>query len=178
MAGKTITHVVRDLGRAERLRSALLLTDAQLLERFTIHQDEAAFEALLHRHVPLVLGVCRRLLSDLHDVEDAFQATFLILTRKAGGIGQRALLGNWLYGVAYKVAAKARRTALRRRRREMPQADLAPVPDREHALEPDLAPLLHEDVREMPQVFCREQFITLSLSYTSTKSSPVIPKNG
>src|SRR5262249_45819163 len=144
MAGKTITDVVRDLGRDERLRFALLLTDAQLLERFATHRDEAAFEGLLHRYGPLVFGGCRRLLPDLHDVEDAFQATFLILTRKAGGISQRALLSNWLYGVAYKVAAKARKTALRRRGRETPQADLAALPDREQAVEPDLAPLLHE----------------------------------
>src|SRR6516225_7843406 len=150
MAGKTITDVVRDLGRAEHLRSALLLTDAQLLERFAAQRDEEAFEAILYRHGPLVFGVCRRLLPDLHDVEDAFQATFLILTRKAAGISQRALLGNWLYGVAYKVAAKARMTALRRRGRETPQADLAVLPDGEHAVEPDLAPLLHEELQRLP----------------------------
>ena len=150
MAGKTITDVVRDLGRAEHLWSALLLTDAQLLERFAAQRDEAAFEAILYRHGPLVFGVCRRLLPDLHDVEDAFQATFLILTRKAAGIGQRALLGNWLYGVAYKVAAKARMSALRRRGRETPQADLAVLPDGEHAVEPDLAPLLHEELQRLP----------------------------
>jgi DNA-directed RNA polymerase specialized sigma24 family protein len=82
--GKTITDVVRDLGRAGRLQAALTLSDAQLLEQFALQRDEAAFEALVHRHGPLVFGVCRRLLFDAHDAEDAFQATFLILARKAG----------------------------------------------------------------------------------------------
>src|SRR5262245_9034022 len=118
MAGKTITDVVRDLGRLAKLRADLALPDAQLLERYVVQRDEAAFEALLHRHGPLVFGVCRRLLFDPHDVEDAFQATFLILARKAGDIGRRALLGNWLYGVAFRVASRARKTSLRRHARE------------------------------------------------------------
>src|SRR5437879_3423648 len=131
MAGKTILDVVRDLGRAERLRSALILTDTQLLERFALQRDEAAFEALLHRHGPLVFGVCRRLLGDAHEVEDTFQATFLILARKAGGIGRRELLSNWLYGVAYKVAARARKTSRRRHTRESSDVDMDALPKRE-----------------------------------------------
>jgi RNA polymerase sigma factor (sigma-70 family) len=153
MAGKTLADVVRDIGRAERLRSVLVLTDAQLLERFALHRDEAAFEALLYRHGPLVFGVCRRLLFDPHDAEDAFQATFLVLARKAGAVGRRALLGNWLYGVAYRVAARARKTTLRRRGRENADADLAGVPDREPPAEPDLSPLLHEELQRLPDKY-------------------------
>jgi hypothetical protein len=90
--GKTLTDVVRDLGRAGRLQAALAMSDDQLLERFALQREEAAFEAILHRHGPMVLGVCRRLLRDAHEADDAFQATFLVLARKAGGIGRRSLL--------------------------------------------------------------------------------------
>jgi RNA polymerase sigma factor (sigma-70 family) len=153
MADETIPNVVRDLGRAERLRSALILTDSQLLDQFALQQDETAFEALLHRHGRLVFGVCRRLLGDVHDAEDAFQATFLILARKAGGLSRRELLGNWLYGVAYKVAARARKTAIRRRLRERTDADLAEIPNRLPPAESDLAPLLHEEIQRLPNKY-------------------------
>src|ERR1700758_3394133 len=86
-------------------------TEGELLERFVAGRDEAAFEALVARHGPMVLGVCRQLLRDPNDVDDAFQATFLVLVRKAGTLGRRDLLGNWLYGVAYRVALRARSLA-------------------------------------------------------------------
>ena len=73
------------------------LTDAQLLERFVAERDEAAFEVLVWRHGPLVYNVCRRVLGHADDVEDAFQATFLALVRKAAAIRNRAALGGWLY---------------------------------------------------------------------------------
>src|SRR5918998_1195423 len=75
-----------------------------LLERFVSRRDEAAFEALIARFGPMVLGICRRMLDDPQDVEDAFQATFLVLVRKAGSLRDRDLLANWLYGVAHRVA--------------------------------------------------------------------------
>ena len=78
--------------------------DARLLEAFVTGSEEAAFAELLRRHGPLVLGVCRRLLRDPHDAEDAFQATFLVLIRKARSIGSREKLAGWLYGVARRVA--------------------------------------------------------------------------
>ena len=77
--------------------------------------DEATFEAILERHGPIVLGVCRRWLTESHDVEDAFQATFLILVKQAGTIRDRDVLGTWLYRVAHRVAARARIEARRRR---------------------------------------------------------------
>jgi RNA polymerase sigma factor (sigma-70 family) len=94
------------------------LADHQLLERFATHRDEAAFTALVERHGPMVLRVCRRVLQDGHAAEDAFQATFLVLVRKAGSLRRRELVGNWLYGVAYRVAARARVEAAKRRDRE------------------------------------------------------------
>jgi RNA polymerase sigma factor (sigma-70 family) len=89
-------------------------TDRQLLERFARFRDEAAFAALVERHGPMVLNVCSRVLKDRHQAEDAFQATFLVLVRKAGAVGQPELLGNWLYGVAYRIAVKARARAAKR----------------------------------------------------------------
>ena len=90
------------------------LTEGELLERFVRGHDESAFEALIARHGPMVLGVCRQLLRDPNDVDDAFQATFLVLVRKAGTLRRHDLLGNWLYGVAYRVATRARVLAARR----------------------------------------------------------------
>jgi zinc protease len=94
------------------------LSEAQLLERILIHRDESAFEAILHRHGPMVLGVCRRILDDPHDVADAFQTTFLILVKKARSIRQRDVLGTWLYGVARRVAVRAQVNTRKRRARE------------------------------------------------------------
>jgi RNA polymerase sigma factor (sigma-70 family) len=128
-------------------------TDRQLLERFTRQQDEAAFTALVRRHGPMVLGVCRRVLDNAHDAEDAFQATFLVLVRRASSIGRPDLLANWLYGVAYRTAKKARANALRRRAHErlaalMPRAE--PLVD---AAWQDLRTLLDEELHRLPDKY-------------------------
>jgi RNA polymerase sigma factor (sigma-70 family) len=99
--------------------------DAQLLAAVLTQKDEAAFEALVKRHGPMVLGVCRRVLKDPHDAEDAFQATFLVLIRKAAAIAKRELLGNWLYGVAYRAALKMKHAKATRRFKER-QVDRLP----------------------------------------------------
>ncbi len=87
----------------------------RLLARVVSSREEPALEALVERHGPMVLGVCRRLLASPHDVDDAFQATFLILVRKARTLGDRHRLGPWLHGVAYRVATLTRTDAARRR---------------------------------------------------------------
>jgi RNA polymerase sigma factor (sigma-70 family) len=98
--------------------------DQRLLEHFVRRGDEEAFASLVRRHGPMVLAVCRRLLADPHDAEDAFQATFLVLVRKASSVGRPERLGNWLYGVAYRVAVKLRSQNARRHRREQPFVDV------------------------------------------------------
>lgn len=102
-------------------------SEAELLRRFARSRDEAAFEALLARHGPMVLGVCRRILGDGHAVDDAFQAVFLILVKKAGSIRDGGRLGPWLHGVARRVATRARGRAARRRAVERPVAEEADV---------------------------------------------------
>src|SRR5580698_9433679 len=93
-------------------------SDGELLDRFVERREAAVFEAITYRHGPMVWGVCRRVLRDHHDAEDAFQATFLVLTRKAASVMPREKLGNWLYGVAFQTAMKARATRAKRRVRE------------------------------------------------------------
>src|SRR6516225_9748530 len=113
-----MADVLQHFRKAALRRDGAGLTDGQLLERFLANQDEAAFEALVRRHGPMVLGVCRRVLRDSHDAEDAFQATFLVLARKAASVSPRERVGNWLYGVAHTTAVRARATNARRRLRE------------------------------------------------------------
>ena len=116
--------VLRHLRQAALLTRAEGPVDADLLEAFLSRRDEAAFEALLRRHGPMVLGVCRRVLGNRHDAEDAFQATFLVLVRKGTTIRPRELVGNWLWGVAYRTSLKARAMNAKRRTKER-EAQLA-----------------------------------------------------
>src|SRR5712691_3159107 len=90
------------------------LTDLELLQRFAHHKDEAAFAALVERHGPMVHGVCRRVLRRAEDAEDAFQATFLVLARKAAAVAWQESVDRWLYQVAYRLAAEARTRNARR----------------------------------------------------------------
>jgi RNA polymerase sigma-70 factor (ECF subfamily) len=126
-------------------------SDGLLLERFVAGGDERAFEALLRRHGPMVLGVCRRILGDAHDAEDAFQATFLVLARRASAVVPREAVGGWLHGVAQRTASKARGAAARRRVREVPLADVPhPAAPPERGC-PDLAALLDRELSRLPE---------------------------
>jgi RNA polymerase sigma factor (sigma-70 family) len=126
-------------------------TDAQLLERFATGHEEAAFTTLVKRHGPMVLGVCRRVLPSAHDAEDAFQATFLILVRKAATISQGAALGAWLHQVALRTALRARAHQLSRRQHER-RADPMHQPDFVAAMVwRDLQPVLDEEVGRLPE---------------------------
>ncbi|AMV38070.1 RNA polymerase sigma factor [Planctomyces sp. SH-PL62] len=99
---------------------------ARLLHRYLAERDEAAFEAIVDRHGPPVLALCRRYLRDPADVEDAFQATFLVLVRKGRTLRDGDALSSWLYGVAYRVAIRARADVLRRRAREGDEGETSP----------------------------------------------------
>src|SRR5262245_34297044 len=108
MATDQPSGVIHHLRRTVLLRDGGGKTDGQLLECFLARRDQAAFEALVRRHGPMVWGVCRRVLHNTHDAEDAFQATFLVLACKAASIRQRESVGSWLYGAAYRAALEAK----------------------------------------------------------------------
>jgi RNA polymerase sigma factor (sigma-70 family) len=152
MATRQVNTVLQQLRRVVRLREEARVSDAQLLGCFIERRDEAAFETLVRRHGPMVLGVCRRLLRNPHDAEDAFQATFLVLVRKATSISPRALVGNWLYGVAYQTALKARVAAARRQTRERQVMDM-PDPEARADVWPDLQPLLDAELSRLPDKY-------------------------
>src|SRR5689334_7265768 len=111
-----------------RVRRAVLrsggVSDGQLLEHFIADRDEAAFAALVERHGTMVFGVCRRVVGHVQDAEDAFQATFLVLLRKAPSVRPREAVGNWLYGVAYRTALEAKARNARRRSREIQVSEM------------------------------------------------------
>ena len=127
------------------------LTDAQLLEAYTANRDGAAFAELVRRHGPMVWGVCRRLLANRQDAEDAFQATFLVLVRKPGSVRPAERVGNWLHGVAVRAARKVAKAVARRRER---QVDALPEPAAaSEGIWHDLVPVLDEEVARLPQKF-------------------------
>src|SRR5579859_2838095 len=125
-------------------------TDGQLLASFLTHGEQAAFEALVQRHGRMVLGVCKRVLNHAHDAEDAFQATFLVLVRKAASLVARPTIGDWLYGVAYNTALKARAAALKRRAKERKVM----APDRSlDDIWQELQPLLDRELHRLPEKY-------------------------
>src|SRR5262245_21181582 len=150
MAASQMSGVIQHLRRAVLLRDGAGLTDGQLLESYIGRRDEAALAALVRRHGPMVWGTVRRVLRNYHDAEDAFQATFLILVRKAASIASRELLANWLYGVAQQTALKARATAARRKGRERQVAEMPEPAAEQQDLWRDLQPLLDEELSRLP----------------------------
>jgi RNA polymerase sigma factor (sigma-70 family) len=151
MTASLMNPVLDHLRRAVLRRDGSGLTDGQLLESFISRRDEAAFEVLVRRHGPMVLGVCRRVLRDHHDAEDAFQATFLVLVRKAGSVVPREMVANWLHGVAYRTARKARALRARHHVRErqvtaMPEPGSVPPDNCWH----DLQPVLDQELSRLP----------------------------
>src|SRR5438552_13041976 len=152
MAANPMSKAVQHLRRAVLLRDGAGLTDGQLLGAFLDQRDEAAFAALVQRHGPMVWGVCRRLLGH-HDAEDAFQATFLVLVRKAASVVPRELVGNFLYGVAHQTALQARRTVARRRAREV---QVTVMPDTEAAQQDqwlEVKRLLDQELSRLPDIY-------------------------
>jgi RNA polymerase sigma factor (sigma-70 family) len=156
------TRIHGVIGRLRQAAMALPPSDGQLLDAFIKERDQAAFEKLLRRHGAMVLGVCRRV-AGADEADDAFQATFLALVRKAASIVPREAVGNWLYGVAYRSAMRARAEALRRRAKEKQVSDM-PHPvlngetgantwtELEQALDRELSRL--PDKHRLPIVLC------------------------
>ncbi len=130
------------------------LSDAELLERFLTQRDAEAFESLVGRHGPMVLSVCRGMLRDAHDAEDAFQATFLILVKKGRTIRGRDSLGGWLCQVAHRVAIQANAAAARRRMHERRAGQMAVATSTEGPVAADdFLPALHEEVTRLPEKY-------------------------
>src|ERR1700731_4596533 len=152
MATSPMSEVIQHLHSV--LRDGAGLTDEQLLEDYISRHDEAAFATLVRRHGPMVWSVCRRVLRNHQDAEDAFQATFLVLVRKAASIVPREMVANWLYGVAHQTARKARATTAKRQAREKQVNEL---PEPEARTEPelwrDLQPLLDQELSRLPDKY-------------------------
>lgn len=153
MANNELTCVLDHVRKLIGSQRESELSDGQLLERFVGRRDEAAFETLVRRHGPMVQRVCRRVLNDAHAAEDAFQATFLVLARKAQAIRNRSSVGGWLYEVAYHLAVRARADAARRVRRER-QAPNMPYTETVSAEEGrEVYAVLDEELHRLPEKY-------------------------
>jgi RNA polymerase sigma factor (sigma-70 family) len=153
MAIGHLNNLVRQLRCQLGLQAARSHADAELLERFAARHEEAAFAALVERYGSIVLGVCRRVLGDVHDAEDAFQATFLTLARKAGSIRRSEAVGSWLYRVAYRVAVKARSHFAARRAQESAAAAQRPANEVPDLSWRELWPVLDEELNRLPEKY-------------------------
>jgi RNA polymerase sigma factor (sigma-70 family) len=153
MAKGTLNDVLRYLHTFVDPESAKDLTDAELLERFRGQREETAFAILLQRHGPMVFALCRRVLHDLHAAEDAFQATFLVLVRKADSIRGRDSLANWLYRVAQRVAQRARAQDAKRRTRERRPTDRQSAESLDETTWRELRLVLDEEIGGLPEKY-------------------------
>src|SRR5262249_48938844 len=142
VAASPILQLIRRVGEDPKVRD---LPDRDLLERFQAQRDQAAFHTLLRRHGPMVLDVCRGVLGDSPDADDAFQATFLVLAQKAGSIRKGASLGSWLHGVAYRTALKARAQSAARQRHEV-RAPVRQVAQADDLSWREVRQVLHEEL--------------------------------
>jgi RNA polymerase sigma factor (sigma-70 family) len=170
MAGGQLNTFLRHLCRAVGSRPEGAPTDAQLLERFVRGRDEAAFELLVWRHGAMVLGVCSRVLDRKEDAEDAFQATFLTLVCKAGAIGKRESVGSWLYKVAYRIALRARASALPRPLPDGPLPDASAGEPLADLLRRELRTAFDEEVRRLPDRY-RAAFVLCHLEGQTTATA-------
>lgn len=148
MATVGLNRVIEHLRRT----ASAGLADGDLLERFVNSRDEGAFETLLQRHGPMVLGVCRRILRSEADAEDAFQATFLVLVRKANSIRPKGMVGNWLFGVAQNTALKAKAMIHKRRVKERESGTL-PKPAAAEEVWQQVQALLDEELGRLPDKY-------------------------
>jgi RNA polymerase sigma factor (sigma-70 family) len=153
MASEHLDTVLRQLRRLIGPREADALSDGQLLQRFALRREEEAFALLVQRHGPMVLGVCRRVLRHEHDADDAFQATFLILARKASSIRRHGSVGSWLYRVALRVALSAKTQAVQRPLPVEPTCTRFLADPAAEAAWRELRPVLDQEVRGLPEKY-------------------------
>jgi RNA polymerase sigma factor (sigma-70 family) len=151
MATAQMDTVIRHLRRAVLRQDGAGWTDGQLLASFIDQQDETAFEVLVRRHGPMVFGVCRRVVGKHHDAEDAFQATFLVLARKASSVRPREKVANWLHGVAFRTAMKAKVMTAKRRVREKQVTEMPEPTAVQQDQWRDLQPLLDQELNGLPE---------------------------
>jgi RNA polymerase sigma factor (sigma-70 family) len=150
MPANRVATVYTRIRRTAFLQKAADFSDGELLDRYLARQDQDAFEALVRRLGPMVFGVCRRILGNSHDVEDAFQASFLVLVRKAASIVPRENVAGWLHGVAYRAALKARSNLNRLRARERQVQNLPEPVTLEEGIWQDVVPLLDRELHRLP----------------------------
>lgn len=151
MANESASPILRQLHKMLARQTVKDRTDRELLQQFATKRDESSFAGLVERHGPLVWNVCHRVLRDRHDAEDAFQATFLVLARRASSVCKKEAVGSWLYGVAYRTALSQRRAAQRRRRREKQGQVREPEqPASATAALHELQAMLDEEVARLP----------------------------
>ncbi len=168
-------ELFRDIGRLYEDGPLFGLNDNQLLERYLGRRDDAAFEALVRRHGPMVLGVCRRTLRDPSDIEDAFQATFLVFVRRAPSIRDRSLLSNWLYGVANRVARRARTNVLRRRDREFAALTVESAVATECAvMTTEIGPEFDQELKRLPAKYRAPLILCYLEGHTHDRASEVL----
>ncbi len=155
MTARSLHSFLQHLRRSLHPARDAMPSDAQLLERWSALRDQAAFELLLWRHGPMVLNTCRRLLRRGEDIEDVFQATFLVLVRKAGSIRRGAALAAWLHRVACRIALRVRAASARRAGREQPLVDVPAAADTEETAAHDLRTVLDEEIDRLPSHYRR-----------------------
>jgi RNA polymerase sigma factor (sigma-70 family) len=148
MTAVHLSQVARQLRGMLAARESAGLTEADLWERYVRERDEVAFEMLVRRHSPMVLGVCRRILRNEQDAEDAFQATFLVLVRRAASLRSPRTIANWLHGVARRTALEARTAAAKRRAKEAAVLPRMMMPD---DAGDDIRPVLDQELGQLTE---------------------------
>src|SRR5258707_6143109 len=150
MANGPLGVILRQLRQFVEAQSLEPLTDGYLLERFAAQRDESAFAALVERHGPMVLSVCRRVLHDLHEAEDVFQAAFLVLARRAGKLDKRGSVAPWLHTVAFHLALRAKTQADRWRRSSRQVDDIDRATTDPETAGHELRSVLDEELDRLP----------------------------
>jgi RNA polymerase sigma factor (sigma-70 family) len=170
MSNNTTARVIEHLRDSVGLSGEAGPTDGELLRRFIDHRDATAFASLVNRHASMVWGVCRRLLGHVQDAEDAFQATFLVLVRKAASVVPRSAVGAWLHGVAYNTALKAQVASVARKQKEK-QVEVMPEPEVvQHDAAEEAQQLLDQELNSLPAKY-RQALVLCDLEGRSRKEA-------